>query len=119
LAVAPGGSVGGDGTVPAFSARLAQSSDSHILTVPTTQQHQDLAENARVLQAVGHIISTGAMPAAASLNAPDQTYAHPAMASRGEVAQVLTAAGNNALPAGDPRLNAAHMQRGILREFLK
>jgi hypothetical protein len=70
LAVAPGGSVGGDGTVPAFSARLAQSRESHVLTVPTTQLHQDLAENARVLQAVGLILSTGAMPAANSLTGP-------------------------------------------------
>jgi hypothetical protein len=119
LVVAQNGSVGGDGTVPAFSARLAQSSDNHILTVPTTQLHQDLAENARVLQAVGLIIGTGAMPATASLTAPDRTYSQPAMASRGAVAQVLTAAGNKTLADGDPRLNAPDMQRAILREFLK
>lgn len=111
--------VGGDGTVPEFSSHLAQSDAAHVLTVPTSQLHEDLAENARVLQAVKFVLDNGRMPADADITAPDETYTQPATASRDEVAQLLTAAGNGQLPADHPRLRQPDMARGILREFLK
>ncbi|HEV2187819.1 MAG TPA: hypothetical protein VGR70_11465 [Stellaceae bacterium] len=112
------GMVGGDGTVPAFSAALAQAGNQ-ALTVPTTQQHQDLAENARCLQAVGMILANGTLPSAAQLNAADETYSRPPTASPAEVQQTLSAVGAGTIPRNDPRLNDPAFQRGAAREFLK
>jgi hypothetical protein len=64
---------------------LAQNLDSHVLTIPTVQEHQDLKENARV-QAVQLILKHGTMPSPSDLTAPDQTYSQPATASHDEVA---------------------------------
>ena len=108
----------GDGTVPAFSARLAQSAADHILTVPTTQTHQDLAENARFLEAIKIILDTGAMPAVTQLTALDETYSQPATAPPIAVRQLLQDAGAGKVAKDDSRLAGADIQRGILREFL-
>jgi hypothetical protein len=41
------------------------------------------------------------------------------MASRAEVAQLMSEGGNKTLAKHDPRLTAHEMQRRMLREFLK
>jgi hypothetical protein len=69
-----GGMVPGDGTVPAFAAALAQNL-GRVLTVPTLQLHEDLAENARFLTAVKAVIDAGALPDPATLEGlPDAAY---------------------------------------------
>jgi pimeloyl-ACP methyl ester carboxylesterase len=53
----------GDGTVPFWSARLAQTPPAQVYDVKNKVEHQELLEHSEVLQAVRRIIETGNIPA--------------------------------------------------------
>jgi hypothetical protein len=49
----------GDGTVPFWSARLAQTPPSQVYAVKNKVEHQEMLEHSEVLQAIRRIIETG------------------------------------------------------------
>jgi pimeloyl-ACP methyl ester carboxylesterase len=114
LAVGPG-----DGTVPAWSARLAQTetdAPNHVFDPPTANDHQTLLENGQVLDAIEHAIVNDAFPPptlAPSIVEPA------ARSSREEVAQLMDKVASGAVPRTDPAAtNPADWQR-LLEEITR
>jgi hypothetical protein len=108
----------GDGTVPYWSARLAQVPDDRVYDVPTAAAHQDLLENRRTLEAVWTIIQTGAI-AGVSPTVPDASYSEQAPAAPAEVDQFLSDAVAKRIAADDPRAHDPRLWRGVVRGMLR
>ena len=118
-----GGTIAGDGTVPAYSAGLAQNLDkAKTITIATLQQHSDLAENTRFLTAARAIAETGVAPDPAVLAAlPDTAYNAAARpkAATSDIRGLLGDVAAGRADANDPRLAQADMARGLIRELIK
>lgn len=63
----------GDGTVPYWSARLAQVDASRVYDLPTAEKHERLMEHDETLAALGNLITTGALPTSHDAPAPVRT----------------------------------------------
>ncbi len=109
---------GGDGTVPWFSARLAQVPDARVYRIPTTALHQDLLENARALDAIWTIITTGRIPDH-DPQVPDGPYQGQPTASDAEVDRFLSDAAAGRIAAADPAARDPRLWRGVVRRTLK
>ena len=66
---------GGDGTIPFWSARLAQTPYSQVYDLRKAKKHQELLEHSETLEVVTRLIQTGRMPT--SVKAPDKTLGGP------------------------------------------
>jgi hypothetical protein len=108
----------GDGTVPYWSARLAQVGDDRVYDVPTTAAHQDLLENRRTLEAVWTIIQNGTI-AGFSPTEPDSSYSVEAPAAPAEVDQFLSDAAAKRVAPTDPRAHDPRLWRGVVRGMLR
>ncbi len=53
----------GDGTVPRWSARLAQVDPTRVFDLPTADKHEHLMEHDETLGVLAHLIATGELPA--------------------------------------------------------
>ena len=118
---ADGGMVAGDGTVPFYSAGLAQNL-AKTFTIPTLQQHGDLAENTRFLTAVKTIIETGDLADVDALaNLPDAAYnaSERPKATAAAVHGMLSDVVAGRVAPADPRLSRPDLARGLLRELTR
>jgi len=90
----------GDGTVPFWSARLAQSDDDHVYDLQQVDDHGELLEHGETLDAVWHLIEHDALPGAPISN--PTTLAGVAKASITATRQYLADADAGVVQWNDP-----------------
>jgi len=108
----------GDGTVPYWSARLAQVPVDRIYDIPTAAPHQELLENARTLEAIWTIITVGRKPDR-DPTVNDATYAGLDAASAHEINEFLGDAAEKKIGADHPTAKDPRVWRGIVRSLLR
>ncbi len=90
----------GDGTVPAWSGRLAQTPRTQVYDLQVARDHPRLCEHVETLEVLRVLIETGHLPA--RVEVADITFGSP-RASRPELEQFLAEAAAGRLRAAEPR----------------
>lgn len=110
----------GDGTVPFWSARLAQIPKAQIYDCQQASDHGSLAEHAETLSVVRKLVDNGTMPkpaaVAKAVAALPATTLGTAKASRIKTQKFIDDARAGTLTKGDPRANDPEVWRRILEE---
>jgi len=108
------GAIGqGDGTVPFWSARLAQTPDSQIYSVSNDVEHGKLMEHDEVLHAVDKIVTTGIKPTSSIRR---KTYHGQRLASPTRAAQFVNDVRAGTATRDDERATDPMIWRRILEE---
>jgi len=110
----------GDGTVPFWSARLAQTLDAQIYDLAHAGDHGGLAEHPETLSVVRKLVEKGTLPKPAAVATavaalPAVTLGTP-KASRAKTSKWIAAARAGTLKKGDSRANDPEVWRRILEE---
>ena len=110
----------GDGTVPFWSARLAQTLDAQIYDLAQAGDHGGLAEHPETLSVLRKLVEKGTLPGPAAV--ATAVAALPAVtlgtskASRAKTSKWIAAARAGTLKKGDSRANDPEVWRRILEE---
>lgn len=106
----------GDGTVPFWSARLAQAPDTRIYNLAKARNHGQLCEHAETLGIVEHLVRSGQLPTPAQLTSADESWGvEPASTARTNA--FLRDARSGALAKGDVRANDPAVWRRLLDDL--
>ena len=110
----------GDGTVPFWSARLAQIPKEQIYDLKQASDHGGLAEHAETLSVVRKLVATGTMPKPAAVAKavdalPAATLGTP-KASRIKTQEFIDGVRDRTITKGDPLANDPEVWRRILEE---
>jgi len=105
----------GDGTVPFWSARLAQTASSHIYSAKGASDHGTLAENKEILDALHALIDTDKMPKPATIKAKNVTLGVE-KASRADAEQLVRDLVDQKVSATDKRANDPKIWRRLLED---
>lgn len=104
----------GDGTVPAWSACLAQASNRHDLQ--QAKAHMDLMEHVEVLNLVGPMLDPQYTPVATT--SPKGLYGRSeARASKAEIQDLFRDVAESKTGRDDPRLGDERIWRGLIEEM--
>jgi pimeloyl-ACP methyl ester carboxylesterase len=103
----------GDGTVPYWSARLAQTGTRNIFDLTKAKDHGELAEHKETLRVVKELVLSGRLPA--PFAATDETLST-AKASRKRMDNFVKAVRDGKITKGDPRASDPQLWRRILQE---
>ncbi len=106
----------GDGTVPFWSARLAQTPDSHVFDLSRAADHGLLCEHAETLGVIEHLVRKKRLPKPAQITAVDQSLGTP-VASEARMNQFLRDAQSGALSKSDPQANDPAVWRRVLNDL--
>ncbi len=112
-----GGDAGpGDGTVPTWSARLAQTPDERVYDLSLARDHQDILEHRETLEVVNHIIENDSLPDA--VRVADEIYggAKP-KASEAELQLFLSEIAAGTATRNDPRATDEAMLNKLVEEM--
>lgn len=105
----------GDGTVPFWAARLAQTASSHIYSLKIASDHGTLVEHEETLQVLQHLIENDRLPKPATIKAKNRTLGFE-KASRAAADQlVVDIVANNVAP-DDPRANDPRIWRRLIED---
>lgn len=110
----------GDGTVPFWSARLAQIPDAQVYDLEHTGDHGGLAEHRETLCIVQKLVEKSTLPKPSAIAAclkglPAETLGTP-KASDAKTKKWIAAARAGEIKKGDPRANDPEVWRRILEE---
>ena len=110
----------GDGTVPFWSARLAQIPDAQVYDLQHTGDHGGLAEHRETLCVVQKLVEKGTLPkppavATCLKGLPAETLGTP-KASDAKTKKWIAAARAGAIKKGDPEANDREVWRRLLEE---
>ncbi|MFZ1220909.1 MAG: hypothetical protein WAO00_16560 [Chthoniobacterales bacterium] len=110
----------GDGTVPFWSARLAQIPDAQVYNLEHTGDHGGLAEHRETLCVVRRLVEKGTLPKPAAVatclkGLPAETLGTP-KASDAKTKKWIAAARAGEITKSDPRANDPEVWRRILEE---
>ena len=92
----------GDGTVPGWSARLAQTPESQICSFKKVKKHGSIMENKDVLRVISSIIETGKVPK--RVREMGKSFAPP-LASPKVVREFLVDVASGTVKIEDPRVS--------------
>ena len=107
----------GDGTVPFWSARLAQTPASRVFDLAKASDHGALAEHLETLTVIRNLVEKGKFPAAASLAAvPDESLGTP-KASPAKVNKFIADVQSGAIAKNDPAATDPEVWRRLLEEM--
>lgn len=105
----------GDGTVPFWAARLAQTATSHIYSAKVASDHGGLVEHEEVLQALQKLIENDQMPKTTTVKAKDRTLGVEKV-SRDEAEQLVRDIVNKKVSPTDARANDPKIWRRLLED---
>jgi pimeloyl-ACP methyl ester carboxylesterase len=105
----------GDGTVPFWAARLAQTAASHIYSAKVASDHGGLVEHEEILQAMQKLIENDQMPKPAAIKAKDRTLGVE-KASRAEAEQLVRDIVDQKVSPTDARANDPEIWRRLLED---
>lgn len=104
----------GDGTVPYWSARLAQTPVARVYDCMHASDHGELMEHGEVLEAIWRIIDSGSVPD--QIAAPDVILTAP-KASAQQLDQFLMDVKSGEITQNDPRAARPDVWRKMIREL--
>ncbi len=102
----------GDGTVPAWSARLAQTPLDQVYDLKNAQKHGDLMEHCETLDVVAKIVTENSLPS--RIRVRDETLGV-AKASSDKLNRLLAEVANRTVVKEDPRM----ADREVCRRFIE
>jgi hypothetical protein len=105
----------GDGTVPFWAARLAQTAPSHIYSAKVASDHGGLVEHEEVLLALQKLIESDQMPRATTIKAKDRTLGVE-KATRKEAEDLVRDIVDQKVSATDKRANDPEIWRRLLED---
>ena len=104
----------GDGTIPAWSARLAQVPDSQVFNLETAKSHSDLLEHEETLEVVNQLMETDQLPS--PLTIPTRSLIGPKVTGR-TVRNFIADVAANRVQRTDARATDKRMWRQIVEEI--
>jgi pimeloyl-ACP methyl ester carboxylesterase len=107
----------GDGTVPFWSARLAQTPPNQVYDLRMAVDHGDLAEHDEPLQVVKRLIRTGKLPKPSAIKATKETWGT-AKASQARTNALLAGAKSGAITKSDPLANDPEVWRRLMEQVV-
>jgi hypothetical protein len=106
----------GDGTVPFWSARLAQTPDAQVYDLAKAKSHGHLCEHAETLEVLALLVDERRLPDPSRITAKDESLGvQPASAARTRA--FLRDAHSGALAKGDPRANDPAVWRRLFDDL--
>lgn len=105
----------GDGTVPFWAARLAQTPASRIYSLNQARNHGELVEHVETLSVLQHLIENGSLPSPGSVTTADEKLGTP-KASRQDAEQLVAEATAGTIQKNDPRANDPTTWRRIIED---
>jgi pimeloyl-ACP methyl ester carboxylesterase len=106
----------GDGTVPFWAARLAQTAPSHIYSLRIASDHGGLLEHDETLQVLQKLIENDRLPKPATIKAKNRTLGVK-KASRAAAHQLVEDIVANKVSATDPRANDQKTWRRLIEDI--
>jgi hypothetical protein len=106
----------GDGTVPFWAARLAQTAPSHIYSARLAADHGGLVEHEEVLMALQKLIENDRLPKPATVPAKNRTLGVE-KASRAEAEQLVADIVNQKVSQADARANRPETWRRLVEDI--
>ena len=106
----------GDGTVPFWSARLAQTAPSHIYSLKIASDHGGLVEHEETLQVLQQLIENDRMPKPATIKAKNRTLGVE-KASRSAADQLVRDIVANNVSSTDARANDPKIWRRLIEDI--
>jgi Lecithin:cholesterol acyltransferase len=105
----------GDGTVPFWAARLAQTAPSHIYSAKLAADHGGLVEHEEILLALQKLIENDRLPKPATVKAKNRTLGVE-KASRAEAEQLVSDIVNQKVSPADARANQPETWRRLIED---
>lgn len=105
----------GDGTVPFWAARLAQTPSSHIYSAKTASDHGSLVEHEEILLALQKLIENDRMPKPATIKAKNRTLGIE-KSSRAEAEQLVKDIVDQKVSPTEARANRPETWRRLLED---
>jgi pimeloyl-ACP methyl ester carboxylesterase len=106
----------GDGTVPFWAARLAQTADSHIYSLKIASDHGGLVEHDETLQVLQKLIENDRLPKPAAIKAKNRTLGVQKSSSAAAHQLVADIVANKVTPT-DPRANDPKIWRRLMEDI--
>ena len=104
----------GDGTIPAWSARLAQVPDSQVFNLKTAKSHSDLLEHEETLEVVNRLMETDQIPS--PLTTQTRSLIGPKVTGR-TVRNFIADVAANRVQRTDARATDKRMWRQLVEEI--
>lgn len=105
----------GDGTVPFWAARLAQTASSHVYSLKVAADHGELVEHEETLQVLQKLIENDRLPKPATIKAKDRTLGVD-KASRATANQLVADIVAGRVSSTDPRANDPKIWRRLIED---